>query len=102
MKCLQKNVQLVWASLREAIGSMPCGAIYLAITKASTKATVESFEGADNREGDANLGQESKNRPPGQGVKTLFNVETRQPKRGSTAALQVNDVRQELTSLEGP
>ena len=73
MERLEKEVEEVGAggaALGEAIGSMPCGAIYLAIIKASTKAAVESFEGADYREGDTNLGQESKNRPPRQGVET--------------------------------
>jgi hypothetical protein len=67
------------AALSQAVGSMPNRTIDLAITKSSTKKSIERLEAAHQRRGNTSLAKYSKDSPPRQRIEALLDIEARQP-----------------------
>ena len=104
MKSLEEDVQQVRtcrATLGEAIGSQPGGAVHPSITKAAAYIAVERNEAVHHGLPDTCTAKHPEDSPPGQRVEALLDIEARQPELSTATTLQQHQILQELGDVEG-
>jgi hypothetical protein len=102
VKRLEEDVQQIGAggaALCKSIGSTPTAPVNLPVAEPPLKVSVEGDEGAHDVIPHPGTSKDPKQRPPWQHVETLLDVETGQPQLGTTAALQNDEVGQQLHNM---